>query len=580
MANVDELIVKIKADTKGLKKGLDGVNRSLNKTSKTSKAAGAAMKRLGALAAVYFSAKTVGAIFTVTSSFEDLKDSLDTVFGSMKAGDKALDTILKFAQTTPFQIETVTEAFIALKSAGIEPTTEMLRIFGNTATLTTDKVGTFQALIKLTQRSASGGLGLEELNMISDRGIDVLGILADKLDLAKDEIATFGKTSEGARIIVKALMDGLNEKFPDTMGRYMDNLSTKSSNATISFKRLAQAFAEVSGASGGTKAVLDFLAKSGDDLRMLLTGEISASDFFPSMKGAPEEPKKKKEQERFAGPLEYRTFAQRNDIRAGGPEKRAAAELLVQEKRRQSVIKFAGDFASLASDAADPLVEIAKQIAFIASISESQQEMDLLGTNPEQLAEITAHLNELSKEATETSDTIGLVLAQSISDSAQAFSTTFVDGIMSGRSALASFGDFAKDIVKQIIATFLQMAIVNKILNRVFGGMGGFTTLDTIGGAAGGGTVQAGRPTLVGERGAEIFVPNSSGRIMNNADSQGGGGGGVVINQSINFSTGVVATVRAEVGRMMPQIADTTKAAVLEASQRGGSFRKGLMGAT
>jgi hypothetical protein len=29
----------------------------------------------------------------------------------------------------------------------------------------------------------------------------------------------------------------------------------------------------------------------------------------------------------------------------------------------------------------------------------------------------------------------------------------------------------------------------------------------------------------------------------------------------------------------MPQISDTTKAAVLEASQRGGSFRKGLMGA-
>ena len=182
---------------------------------------------------------------------------------------------------------------------------------------------------------------------------------------------------------------------------------------------------------------------------------------------------------------------------------------------------------------------------------------------------------------------------------------------MEGQNALSSFGNFAKDIVKQIIATFIRLTVVNKILNSVFQGFGGFTKLATgnandfglgkitsffrnevgltesrslgltgTGNRAGGGTVQADRPTLVGERGAEIFIPNSSGRIMNNADSMGaGGGGGVVINQSINFSTGVVATVRAEVGRMMPQIADTTKAAVLEASQRGGSFRKGLMGA-
>jgi phage-related minor tail protein len=159
---------------------------------------------------------------------------------------------------------------------------------------------------------------------------------------------------------------------------------------------------------------------------------------------------------------------------------------------------------------------------------------------------------------------------------------------MEGKSALASFGSFAKDIVKQIISTFLRMTVVNKILNHVFSGLSGYTPMGTAKPSdfpnpfskAGGGTVQAGRPTLVGERGAEIFVPNSSGRIMNNADSQGaGGGGGVVINQNINFSTGVVGQVRSELAKLMPQISDTTKAAVLEASQRGGSFRKGLMGA-
>jgi hypothetical protein len=85
---------------------------------------------------------------------------------------------------------------------------------------------------------------------------------------------------------------------------------------------------------------------------------------------------------------------------------------------------------------------------------------------------------------------------------------------------------------------------------------------------------------MVGERGPEIFVPHSSGNIMNNMNSKNatGGGGATVINQSINFATGVVPTVRAEVMKMLPQIADVTKGAVAEAAMRGGSSRRMLQG--
>ena len=56
------------------------------------------------------------------------------------------------------------------------------------------------------------------------------------------------------------------------------------------------------------------------------------------------------------------------------------------------------------------------------------------------------------------------------------------------------------------------------------------------------------------------------------------GGQSIVVNQSLNFSTGVVPTVRAEITKMMPQINDATKAAVLEAAARGGAYRRGLLG--
>ena len=97
---------------------------------------------------------------------------------------------------------------------------------------------------------------------------------------------------------------------------------------------------------------------------------------------------------------------------------------------------------------------------------------------------------------------------------------------------------------------------------------------------AGGGNVSRGQPYLVGERGPEIFMPNTGGRIMNNADSRSAmsGGQSVVVNQTINLSAGVVGTVRSEVQRMLPEIANVAKLGVLEASRRGGSYRKGLLG--
>ena len=99
-------------------------------------------------------------------------------------------------------------------------------------------------------------------------------------------------------------------------------------------------------------------------------------------------------------------------------------------------------------------------------------------------------------------------------------------------------------------------------------------------GNAGGGTVQKGMPTLVGERGAEIFVPNTGGTIMNNMNTKRtlGGGNPIIVNQSINFATGVVPTVRAEVTKMLPQIAEVTKGAVQEQAMRGGSYRRSLLG--
>ena len=51
-----------------------------------------------------------------------------------------------------------------------------------------------------------------------------------------------------------------------------------------------------------------------------------------------------------------------------------------------------------------------------------------------------------------------------------------------------------------------------------------------------------------------------------------GGGEDIVINQTINVSTGVQQTVRNEIKTLMPQIAESAKGAVADAKRRGGSY--------
>ena len=207
-------------------------------------------------------------------------------------------------------------------------------------------------------------------------------------------------------------------------------------------------------------------------------------------------------------------------------------------------------------------------------------------TQLEFVAQFNKGKESLVEGSEDLSSTFMETLAPAIQSMSLSFANEFADSLLSGQASLQSFRDFSKNIVSQIIAIFIQMAVVNKILKSIFGSSGfgieGFDDLNTIDlfKKAGGGKIQGGTATLVGERGPEIFVPNTGGTIMNNMNSKNamGGGGTTVINQSINFATGIVPTVRAEVMKMMPQIADVTKAAVQESAMRGGSFRRSLQG--
>lgn len=74
-----------------------------------------------------------GSILETNFQAEQLQAQLVTLTGSAEDAAAAFDQIKSFTATTPFELANVTQAFIALKNVGIEPTTDVLTGVGNVA---------------------------------------------------------------------------------------------------------------------------------------------------------------------------------------------------------------------------------------------------------------------------------------------------------------------------------------------------------------------------------------------------------------------------------------------------------------
>lgn len=67
------------------------------------------------------------------SQFEDLEAVLRTLEGSADQAKKSLDWVSEFAVKTPYELQEVAEAFVRLKSYGLEPTNGLLKTLGDTS---------------------------------------------------------------------------------------------------------------------------------------------------------------------------------------------------------------------------------------------------------------------------------------------------------------------------------------------------------------------------------------------------------------------------------------------------------------
>jgi uncharacterized small protein (DUF1192 family) len=230
-----------------------------------------------------------------------------------------------------------------------------------------------------------------------------------------------------------------------------------------------------------------------------------------------------------------------------------------------------------------------KELKSTSADAQEQVREQMEATTP-----IIIEQNKLYEEAANRQRDLDAV-AKGVGDTFSSVGDKISDAMFRGKLATLNFKDILLEAVialqKMVFKVLVLDEIQRKIEERIkgskgfslgdifgaisgaFGGNGGAMAGD---GYASGGTVQANTPSLVGERGPELFVPNSSGKIVNGSDTRSAmsGGSGVNITQNLNFTVGITNTVRAEVMNMLPAIQQSTLNAVAEAKQRGGKFSK------
>ena len=169
---------------------------------------------------------------------------------------------------------------------------------------------------------------------------------------------------------------------------------------------------------------------------------------------------------------------------------------------------------------------------------------------------------------------------------------SFTNGFTNAITGAEKFSDAIRNMAKSVIDDLIRMAIQYYITQKIFGAIvnafpagGGTTTTQTSGGGGsftgmsfngGGFTGYGARAGGVDGKGGfpAILHPNES--VIDHTRGQGAG---VVVNQTINVTTGVQQTVRAEIANLLPQISNAAKAAVADSRMRGGGFSKAMVGA-
>lgn len=235
----------------------------------------------------------------------------------------------------------------------------------------------------------------------------------------------------------------------------------------------------------------------------------------------------------------------------------------IGESAREIIGGLPEDIAELSAE-----LEVLKTINPGLELTQSMEEFMVANRKAaESVAEVKNGIAQMTPPAVsgfeKMSDSLGNFLSKmpTLKDNLDNITkTTFKnmsEGLMSIVKGTASVGDAFRQMAAQLITQAIQLFVVDKLT-------GGFISFaKTLTGKAIGGPVQAGSPYMVGERGPEMFIPNSSGSIVPNDKL----GGGITVVNNVDAS-GAGQDVDVKIRAAMQQASQQTVLSIQDLMRR------------
>ncbi|BAQ92354.1 tape measure protein [uncultured Mediterranean phage uvMED] len=517
LKRVNEQTKALSSSTDKLKNRLNKSNRSFRETGRSAKTASAGVGTLvGALRPLLAALAVVGTarfIFFKTAELETQRKSLEQLTGSLEKTNKIIAELQAFGAVTPFTSSELIEQTKRLKAFGFE-TEELVdttkRLSDVAGATGADLTGIATAF---GQIRAKGKLQQEENLQLLERGVNITDELKKITKLQGDEFESAMRKGEiGADAVNQALINLTSQGgiFAGGATKQADTLNGKLSTLQDTIDTLARTIGE--DLSEEIKGVIDIAISGVKQINKLIeriavankVGRLDLANI--AMESRKEARELVKEEFGISFVPIFSDAAKREKELFEVIKKRKIEEALTtkeftkqkdtQDKIKESVIAAKNE-AAIINEKTELLNESLGQTnTAVNTINNGSKEIT------ENVKKVKSETDQLKNEFAEIGETIG---------------SQITDALVGAINGTKSLGESARNVLNDLANSILKSGI-NSLLGGVFGGtkIGGFL------GFANGGRPPVGRPSIVGEKGPELFVPRSAGTIIPN-NAMGGG---------------------------------------------------------
>jgi len=510
----------------------------------------------------------------VGSEVEDLGVRFNFLFGNVKEGTKAFDNLISFAARVPFSLQEISAASgnLAVVAKDADDLTRILKITGNVAAVTGLD---FRQTAEQIQRSFAGGIAAADV--FRERGVRaLLGFKAGATVTAEATIKAFEDTfGEGGRF--GKATEVLATTFTGTLSMLSDKLFKfkLETNRAGFFDFFKNALVVINkGIEDNSKALSNFSKAVGEGLvnfikQALLGGAalldllrpifqtvaIGIGGLIDVVKGLPPGI-------RELGIVGFLMLGRTGKIAIVGILGLLKAIGVDLDKITNSIFgatKQTEEFGPAMKSVNEFIKKIEENIIVSKEqLAELQKELKKVEDSAEKTLVSFSKIkdtikNQIKKDLESVNDTIGKFILGGV----KSFSRALAESVVLGKKLKMSFEEIAKKFLVDILAFTIQIVIQKQIEKMLSDGqvdnektitsekkkqlriqsmmmlmsgnpLGflGFTSP----GFAQGGAVSKGKPIMVGERGPEMFIPNSTGQITQSARGMGGRSANVTFN--------------------------------------------------